>query len=435
MAHFAQRLSAAARSKRGRIVIGIAGVAIILLLWLAVRGMSGAASSTAAEQSLVVRPQAFSITSSFTGRVAPGDRLEVVAPFDAAVSRVHFAYGDQVQAGQVLLELNPADVARSRAEAEASWLSAEDAAAKMQTWERGPEMARAHRALSAAEAEMEDLQRKLAETRSLLDRGLVARSEYEGLQQQERTRRAGLVQAQEELDLTRRRGQGAERRIAVLKKDVAWSQYASLAAAAGSTVIRAPAAGVLVRPQSTGGEAGDEALNVGTRVTRGQSLGVVARTEGLDVTFQLDESDVNAVTPGQPVTVTGPGFGGIVLKGRVSGVAGEATGVQPGAKAVFTAVVRLDPLTAEAAKRVRIGMTANLSVISYETASAIVVPPEAVQGVGSGAVVTVRDGPGGKPRQVAVSVGRVGPTGVEILSGLRAGDTVVWTAASRPPAP
>lgn len=412
-------------------MFGIVGLAIVLLLWFGLKGAFGRSPQAGVEQSRVVRPTPFSVASSFAGRVAPGDRIEVSAPFDAAVSRVHFAYGDRVEEGQILLELNPADVARSRAEAEMSWLAASDAAAKMQAWESGPEMSRAVRSLAAAEADMEDLQRKLVETRALLDRGLVPRSEYEGLQQQQRTRDAALMQAREELELTRKRGQGADLRIAMLKRGVAQSEYASLAASAGSTVIRAPATGILVRPQQAGGEGGDDGIHVGKRVSKGQSLGVVARAEGLDVKFQLDESDVNALRPGQVVEVTGPGFGGLVLKGRISGVAGEAMASQAGQKAAFTAAVRLDPLSEEAAQRVRIGMTANLSIVAYRNPAALVVPPEAVQGAGLGSFVMIKDSPGAKPRKARVILGQVGPGGVEVLSGVRAGDRVVWSTPPR----
>jgi HlyD family secretion protein len=41
--------------------------------------------------------------------------------------------------------------------------------------------------------------------------------------------------------------------------------------------------------------------------------------------------------------------------------------------------------------------------------------------------VTVRDGRGGRARRVAVRIGQVAPTGVEILSGLKPGDVVVWS--------
>jgi HlyD family secretion protein len=432
MAHFAQRLTGLARTPRGRILMAVAGLALVALLWLVFRGAFGGSERTGAEQTLVVQPTPFSVASNFTGKVSPGDSIEVVAPFDAAVARVRFAYGDQVAAGQILIELNAADVARGRAEAEAAWLGAQDLATRMQTWDSSPEMSRAARNVAVAESDLDDVQRKVQESKALLDRGLVPRSEYEGLQQQERARRMALVQAREELEVTRRRGQGVERRIAVLKRDAALSQYTALGGDAGSATIRAPASGVIVRPRAGRPDGTDDSIHAGVRVSAGQSLGVVARIEGLDVTFQLDEGDVNAVRPGQIVTVTGPGFGGLVLKGRVSGVAGEATAGPAGAKSMFTAAVRLDPLTPEQAQRVRIGMTANVSIVAYEKASALVVPPEAVQGAAPQTWLMVRSAPGGRAQRVPVIIGRVGPGGVEIVAGLKAGDTVVWSTPAPP---
>jgi multidrug efflux pump subunit AcrA (membrane-fusion protein) len=153
---------------------------------------------------------------------------------------------------------------------------------------------------------------------------------------------------------------------------------------------------------------------------------VIASTAALDVVFTLDELDLNAIQPGQKAVVTGPGFGGQTLTGVVTGVAGEASTDAGANKAVFEARVRLDPLSPEAARAVRIGMTANISIVAYENPSALVAPPEAVQGAAPNAFVMVR-ARGAEPVRRDIVVGQVGPMGVEVLSGLKAGDVVVWT--------
>ena len=380
------------------------------------------------EASLLVSRQPFVASVAFSGRIAPGDRIDLAAPFDAVVSRVNFAYGDQVQAGQVLVELDPDEVRRGRVEAEVAWLKAQDEASRMQSWATGPDMRSAQRAVAAAEDELGDLRMKMAETKALLDRGLVPRSEYDGLTQQLRQREVGAVAAREALADTARRGQGGERRIALLQRDVARSRYAAASAMAGA-VLRAPQAGVIVRPDS-GGEQADKGVHAGARITKGQLLGVIASAAGLDVVFTLDEADLNAVISGQRAMVTGPGFGAASLQGTVTGVAGEADPAAGTGKAVFTARVRLDPLSGAAARNIRIGMTANISIVTYENPAALVVPPQAVLGSAPNTAVMVRSGRGEPAHRRAVTIGRVGPAGVEVLSGLRAGETVVWEKVS-----
>jgi multidrug efflux pump subunit AcrA (membrane-fusion protein) len=428
MAHFLERLGRL--TGRRWLYIGAAVVVGGGLLLGMTLGDDKAEGDSLAEQSLVVQRAPFVVSANFSGRIAPGDRVDLTAPFEAAVLRLGFTYGDQVEAGQILVELDPADVSRSRAEAETAWLKAEEEASRMENWDQGAEMRRASRAVTAAEDELTDLETKLAETRALLDRGLVPRSEYEGLLQQRRQRQAGMIVAQEDRAETARRGQGGDRRIALLQRDVARSRYASVGGAEGA-VIRAPEAGVIVRPDS-GGEQGDKGVHAGGRVSKGQLLGVIASTGGLDVVFALDEADLNAVAPGQKAVVTGPGFGGATLNGHVTRVAGEADAAPGGGKATFTARVRLDPLSEEAARNIRIGMTANISVVAYENASALTVPPEAVQGASPNAWIMVRPNGGGAPQRRTIGLGRVAPSAVEVLSGLRPGETVVWQVPAPP---
>lgn len=422
MAHFLERLRRAPRRRRLYV-----GAAVVVVAGLLVFGMTRGADRGVdpAEQSVVVQRAPFVVSANFSGRIAPGDRVDLTAPFDAMASHVRFAYGDQVEAGQVLIELDSADIGRSRAEAEVAWLKAEAEAVRMQNWAQGSEMRRASRAVSAAEDDLNDLETKLAETRALLDRGLVPRSEYDGLLQQQRQRLAAAAAAREDLAETARRGQGDDHRVALLQRDVARSQYSSVGDA-GDALIRAPEAGVIVRPDG-GSDQGEAGVHAGARLSKGQLLGVIASTAGLDVVFTLDEADLNAVTLGQKAMVTGPGFGGASLTGVISGVAGEADAGGGAGKATFTARVRLDPLSEAAARDVRIGMTANIAVVAYENPSAIVVPPQAILGAAPNTHVMVRSGRG-EPQRRPVVIGRVGPMGVEVLSGLKAGETVVWDA-------
>ncbi|OYX00489.1 MAG: hypothetical protein B7Z12_15985, partial [Caulobacter vibrioides] len=213
------------------------------------------------------------------------------------MTRVLFEYGDQIDAGQRLLELDAADVLRSRAEAESAWLKADAEADRMAGWEGGVEVRRATRTIAAAEADLSDLETKIAETQALLERGLVPWSEHEGLLQQRRQREAALVSAREDLAETLRRAGAGERRLASLQRAVAAAQYDAVRDG-GDGVIIAPQGGVIVRPESQG-ESADKVVRTGGRVAKGQSLAVIASTAALDVVFTLDELDLNAIQPGQ----------------------------------------------------------------------------------------------------------------------------------------
>jgi multidrug efflux pump subunit AcrA (membrane-fusion protein) len=111
----------------------------------------------------------------------------------------------------------------------------------------------------------------------------------------------------------------------------------------------------------------------------------------------------------------------------VAGEAAPGESVGPGGGgATFAAVARLDGLSPDQARAIRIGMSANVEIALYQTSSAIVVPPQAVLGAGVSALVMLRDPRTGKERPQPVRIGATAPDGVEILAGLKAGDTVVW---------
>jgi HlyD family secretion protein len=232
-------------------------------------------------------------------------------------------------------------------------------------------------------------------------------------------------------------GTGSSRRVAALELGNARAQLGRLDGQAAGATVRAPEAGVIVRPVGKGDDA--EPLHAGQAVTRGQLIGSIARAGGLAVAFQLSETDANRVRPGMAVTVTGPGFGGLTVAGHVTSVAGQAAApaVAGGPLASFPAMARLDALTPEQAQAIRIGMTANVTVEVYRNLAALVAPAAAIQGAEPAAWVKVQNPRGGPPRTVPVKLGRIAPDGVEIVSGVKAGDVLVWsapTAAAASPA-
>ena len=427
MAHHLAGLGA--RPDRRRLLWTAVGVvAIVCVLALTLRGRTKAPDATT-EQSFVVQRAPFVMLSTFSGQIVPGVRIDLTAPVDARVAEVRFAYGDQVQEGQLLVVLDPGDVARGRAEAEIAWLRADAEASRLRNWDQGAEMRRASRSVEAAESDLNDAEAKLAETKRLLDRGLVSRSEYDGLVQQRRQRQAAMAAARDDFADTQQRGRGGERRIALLQREAARSGHAGLTGAPGSAIY-APRTGVIVRPtgDGEGGEGGQGGVHAGGQVRKGQLLGVIASASGLDVAFKLDEADLATLEPGQKAMVTGPGFGGVALPGTLLRVGGEAQAPPGGGKATFEVRIRLDPSSATAARKIRIGMTANVAIMAYENPKAVTAPPQAVQGAAPRAYVMVRSRPGRPAERRPIAIGRVGSSAVEVLSGLAPGDIVVWEA-------
>ncbi|MDT8759394.1 HlyD family efflux transporter periplasmic adaptor subunit [Sphingomonas psychrotolerans] len=401
--------------------IGLAALLIAAFGWWWTKARADKAV-VPAERSLVVQRQPFTATLAFAGKIAPGDAVSITAPFDGTVREVDFAYGARVSAGDTLLVLDTQEIAAARNQAEASWLKAHQPAQDIANWSHGPQVAAARRRVRLAALELARLEREARESRRLLDKGLIARNEHDGIEQQLAAQRITAAAANEEFEDTLAQGGPAAARIAGLELENARAGLRRIETDMAQAVIRSPASGVFVAPLTAGAKLIEGPLHPGARVTRGQLIGTVARDGGLSVRFEVDESDVNALAVGQPVIVTGAGFAGLTLAGKVAAIAAPT---EPGTGPVrFIASARLNALPVEQGGRVRIGMSAAVAVITYQAPAAVVVPPEALLGAAPLARVKVRAA--GRVVERQVTVGRITPAGVEIRAGLRPGETVVW---------
>lgn len=400
------------------------GAGVLVVVGLLLLGFAGKTAATDPTEltSQTVTQDHFVIAQSFSGRIVPGEQVEILSPSEATLESIEFAFGDRVEAGQMLFRLSESDIRHRNIEARIGYLQAEAAAEKMEQWSGGPEMRNAQRSLDTAQVQHAEAKRRRDEASTLFARGLISRTEMEGLESSFQQARQGVEVAQEDLEQTRARGAGVERQVAALQRAMAADRLGAVATDDG-TVIRAPRAGVMVRANAGSGVSESGGIKVGGKLGQGQSLGVVAVLDGLDVVFRIVEADLSLFQPGMMATVTGPGFAGQPLQGRLLSISGEADAGSSSEKTQFEARVRLDPLSEDVAKIMRVGMTAQVSLVLYETEQAITVP---VSALNNGAPLVQLKKADGTLEIRPVILGRIGPDRVEILSGLKVGDVVVW---------
>jgi hypothetical protein len=184
---------------------------------------------------------------------------------------------------------------------------------------------------------------------------------------------------------------------------------------------------VLLPPEPQGGRR-PETVEVGSRVTRGQTMLVIGDLERFQVRAQVDEIDVGKVRMGQAVQVTGDAFAGMTLEGRVTSVAAQAS-AEAGRSGLpsFGVTVEIGDIPPEDRQRLAVGMSANLSIITYDNPQGFVVLPDVVREGTQGRMVRLRRD--NVVMEVPVSIGIATPDGVEIRGALQAGDIVLMPAA------
>jgi RND family efflux transporter MFP subunit len=155
----------------------------------------------------------------------------------------------------------------------------------------------------------------------------------------------------------------------------------------------------------------------GEIANNGQTVIVLTDLDDLEVEVNVDETEVARLVEGMEVGVSLDAFPGSEFNGRVTYIEPSAN-VQSGV-VLYLVTVELD---STGDLPLRPGMTANVVFTLEKRANTLVVPFRAVETEGGQAYVTRVTAAGSE--RVAVTLGLVTDTQVEILEGLAEGDVV-----------
>ncbi|WP_191488375.1 efflux RND transporter periplasmic adaptor subunit [Pseudomonas sp. FEN] len=360
------------------------------------------------------------------GKIEPQKTITLTAPFDGNVRAVLVEQGQRVESGQTLLQMDPALLEIQLRDALSAQLKARRAVQELQDWNNSQQVARSRRSLRAAQMSVSNNERKLRESQVLFQRGIIARNELDDLQQQLQSQRLDLVAAQGDLQQALDQGKGEYRQIADMELTNATVKYEALRSLLEGKNLLAPFAGIVVPAPGANNAQGSTSNNSGpvqsgSRVSQGQVLFGLANIEQLKIVSKVSELDINQLHQGQSVEILGDGFDGVRLDGAVDIVSSLALpGDAPGGSAQFPVTLSVPKLSKEQLQRVRLGMSARLTIITYRNERAIVLPPAAIQHVDNGLAVDYREAPDQPARRVAVTTGQATAEGVEVF-GLQPG--------------
>jgi RND family efflux transporter MFP subunit len=189
----------------------------------------------------------------------------------------------------------------------------------------------------------------------------------------------------------------------------AQKQLDAARASANAATVRAPSAGVLVYGSG---------VAVGAGVGPGP-LFTIVDTSALSFEAQVDEADVSGVQVGQKASVALDAFPGAPVSGSVTRVSPSAVTTATGGTA-FPVLITMDA----AAKRLLLGMSGHAIIALAGVPDAVSIPIQSVFTEGGTKNVYVL-GANSKVTKTAVTLGVSTDTLVQVVSGIKAGDTVV----------
>jgi len=171
------------------------------------------------------------------------------------------------------------------------------------------------------------------------------------------------------------------------------------------TTIRAPIAGMVSQ----------RLVKLGNQIQLGQTLFRIDDFDPLEARVAVPEREMQAIKTGQDVQMLVDAISGQVFTGkvaRVSPIVDPKTGT-------FDVIAQFQ----DNGSGLRSGMFGRVKIVTAIHPNALLIPRAALLGEGRDAAVFVIDGT--KVKRVALSTGLTADGKVEVLSGLKAGDSVV----------
>lgn len=374
------------------------------------------------------------------GRIAPVTVVTVPVPYDGKVVRRLVRPGDEVAKGALLFELSRDELEAERGEAEVAMIQARQALDQASNWQNSPDYMAAKRQLASAKAALGTARRRLTETQTLFERGIVARIEVESAEAEVASAQEQEASAGDTVQSAQEKGNQSQRRIAELEYETRLRKFAGIVDKLRHSNITAPIAGVVLSPpvSSTAQEGTQKEFVAGTPVNSNEILLSLGDTTSWLIRSTVDEFDILRLRAGMPVSVSLASNEEIRLQGELTRVSSQARkeasdgeGSSSGRKlATYEVDIIIRTVPADVRRMLRIGMSTQMTLKPDDKQTALVIPLAAVTSTEDKVHTVLRRVPGTDRTETrSVKVGKTLATQVEILGGLTVDDKV-WLPSS-----
>lgn len=272
-----------------------------------------------------------------------------------------------------------------------------------------------------AKIDLDEAERAVGQTAFLLQEGLIPAMEHDEARQRHENRKLDFEAARLELETVQAKSNDEVWQIARLEVENASDQLREHEEKLSLAAVRAPIAGIITAERGPA----DKPLAKGRPVVSGELLLSIADFERVSVVTRIDEVDVRKIRPAQRAWITGPGFPDLRIEGTVAHVSSRAEGLQQQNTPQFDIVVDLDRLAQNIRDRLRIGMSAHVTIIVYNRPAALLIPIAAVEQADGQAWVRIVAPTTKTVERRAVEIGLTTLDSIEVVTGLSAGDEVV----------
>ena len=326
--------------------------------------------------------------ASASGTVEPDIQVDVKSRGSGEVIEVIVQEGDEVEAGDVLVRLDPRDAEQALREAEMARSRAND------------DLTQAYAQLRVTQAQATEAQAESAVRNRGAQLGLVSAEDRRASASSADVARANVTLRQAQARASRTAVESAELRVDEARRRLE------------ETTIHAPVTGTVL---SVNVEVGSIVASGITNVNGGTTLMTVADLSDLRVVGAIDEAQVGQVEVGQEVTVRVDAYPQRSFTGLVDRV--SPLGVETSNIVTFDVEVVIND---QAAHLLRSGMSADLEIVTQRYEDVALIPITAIQGQGKRMSVTLASG-----EQQRIKTGPTDGVRMVVLEGLAPGDEIV----------
>lgn len=346
-----------------------------------------------------------------TGKVQPVTEVEVKSKASGIVTKLDTDINQPVHQGEVLAQLDQQEILDQVAAQKAQLSAAESNA-------RSAEAAVAYDKVAAEAPDLPMLEHTYHRALEMQKVGVVSQQAVDTAEQQYRAAANTRDRAVSQITVD-----VAKQRQAQAQVQQAQASLKQLEEQLSYTTITSPINGVVLSRDVQVGDAVSSILVLGSTATLVMTLG---DTHEVYVKGKVDESDIGKVFLGQPARIKVQSFRDKTFAGRVTKIA--PLGVEKDNVTTFEVQISIDNPGGE----LKANMTANAEIVLEEHKHVVTVAEQAVlYDKDRNASVWVPDEHGKDGhRVVPIKAGLSNGSRVEVLSGLKAGDTVVLQQTS-----
>jgi RND family efflux transporter MFP subunit len=401
--------------QRNIVLIGMGLVVLlvaILIVWRVRRSKTEAETEVTPTVSVkVVKAEKSTIAAPITavGTIWPREKADVGAKISAQIKSMPLLKNKPVRAGEVIAVLEARDLQAQRAEALAALNEARANERSLVTGTIPKTNAEDQKALNDARAKVNNARATYERRRTLYDKGGISKKDLEASQLDLDTAENELRLQEQTVALRARSLNPNDRALATARTAQAQQHLATLDAQLSYATIRSPITGIVT----------DQFQYEGEFASAGGKLVTIADTSTVIVKAPFSDTAVAQVKPGDTVTVIPTDTSAEEMHGQVTLLSRSSDPTNR--------TVEIWVTLGNGDGKLRANGAAQVTIAANSKDDAVVVPASAVtletSNASEGTVMVVDDQ--NIAHETKVTIGIRTPDKIEIVEGLKGGETVV----------